>query len=126
MSVGDSMSIRLAAGVVAAFLYATTSAQTISLQGLTGVWSYESYAEVETPDERTPVGARMDFRPDGTIVMTLSTGSAEGTFTLEGDTIHYSDANGPQEWKVRSYEPGKSLVVEYMRALLYFEKVDAE
>jgi hypothetical protein len=120
------MLTRIIVAMVAAFLGAATNAQNLSLQDLTGVWNYESYAEIETPDERMPVGAQMDFRADGTIVMTLSTGAAEGTFILDGDTIRYSDSNGEQTWRIRSYEPGKSLVVEYQRALMYFEKIDTE
>jgi hypothetical protein len=112
--------------MVAGLLGAATNAQNLSLQDLTGVWNYESYADIETPDERLPVGARMDFRADGTIVMTLSTGTAEGRFTLDGDTILYTDANGEQIWKIRSYEPGGSLVLEYQRALMYFEKAVAQ
>ena len=114
---------RIAATVVALFAVAT-NAQNLTLQDLAGNWIYQSYAEVETPDERRPVGAEMNFRIDGTILMTLSTGAAEGTFTLDGDTIRYSDANGEQTWTIRSYEPGKSLVVEYQRALMYFERAD--
>lgn len=104
----------------------STRVQGLSLKELTGVWLYESYAEIETPDKKLPVGARMDFRPDGTVAMTLSTGSAEGTYRMEGDTIHYADANGEQVWKIHSYEPGKSLVVEHRRALLFFVRIVAD
>jgi hypothetical protein len=117
---------RVAVSITALLLGFAANAQTLSLDGLLGVWNYESYAEIETPENKLAVGARMDFRADGTVVMTMSTGTADGTFTLEGDTIHYADANGPQMWKVRSYEPGKSLVLEYQRALLYFERANAQ
>jgi hypothetical protein len=118
------MLTRIAIASVAVLACAITNAQSLSLRELTGVWIYESYAEIETPEAKMPVGARMDFRPDGTVIMTLSSVSAEGAFTLDGDTIRYSDPNGVQVWTIRSYEPNESLVVEYQRALLFFRRAD--
>jgi hypothetical protein len=120
------MVVRLASALSAATLVTTGNAESISLQDLIGAWNYVSYAEIESPDKKIPVNARFDFRPDGNIVMTLSTGAAQATFSVDGDTIHYSDANGNQEWKVRSHEAGRSFVVEYRRALLFFERASAE
>jgi hypothetical protein len=111
-----------AVAVCVLVLWTMANAQGISLEELTGVWNYESYAEVDTPDAKIPVGAQMDFRADGTVIMTLSSGKAEGTFVLEGNTIHYTDSNGSQVWNVRSYDPGKTLILEYKRALMFFVK----
>jgi len=120
------MYIRIGATLVAVFLWIAASAQAVSLEDITGAWDYESYAEIETPDNKIPVGAKMDFHSDGTLVMTLSTGKAEATYVLDGDTIIYSDSNGQQVWHIRSYEPGEALVVEYRRALMFFRKSGAD
>jgi hypothetical protein len=113
--------------IAAAFsLSASAGAQDVTIDDLVGLWSYDAYAEIETPDEKRPVGARMEFRSDGTVLMTLSTGTAEATYSIDGDTIVYSDANGTQEWTVRSYVPNESLVVEYQRALIFFTKIDSQ
>jgi len=120
------MFVRIGATIIAIFMWVAASALAISPEDITGVWDYESYAEIERPDNKIPVGAKMDFHGDGTLVMTLSTGTAEATYRLEGDTIVYSDANGEQVWHVRSYEPGEMFVVEYQRALMFFRKSGAE
>jgi hypothetical protein len=113
--------------LTALFLLSTSAgAQSLAPQDLEGAWDYTHYADADTPDQKRPVGAKMEFRPDGTLVMTLSTGRADATWAVEGNTIVYNDTNGEQVWQVRSYEPGKSLVVEHRRALMFFERAEAE
>ena len=117
---------RISLLLFAVFLTSTVTAQSLSLEELAGVWNYTYYADVESPDNKIPVGAQMEFFENGTVITTMSTGSAEATYTLDGETIIYVDANGRQEWSIQSYEPGKSLVVEYNRALIFFERPDVE
>lgn len=120
------MFVRITVTLLASFQWAAANAQTVSPEDIVGVWEYESYAAIETPQDKRRVGAKMDFRGDGTVVMTLSTGKAEGTYAIDGNTIVYSDADGRQEWHVRSYKPGNALVIEYQRALMFFRKSASE
>ena len=116
------MSIRL---ILAAFTFVVSmpaTAESIKLEDLTGSWNYVSYAEVETPDKKMPVGAKFEFRADGTLAMTVSTETVNATYSLDGDTIEYSGPDGQQTWNIKSHEPGETLVLEYRRALMFFEK----
>ena len=117
------MSIRLTLAAVSFFVSFLAEAESITLEDLKGSWNYVSYAEVETPDKKMPVGAKFEFRADGTLAMTMSTETVNATYSLDGDMIEYSGPDGNQTWKIQFHEPGETLVLEYRRALMFFEKV---
>lgn len=97
-------------------------AQGLSQEQLTGRWEFTAFADVDAPDDRTPVGVIMDFQPDGAVITQMSTGDQEATYRLDGDTILYSSADGDQQWHIRSFEPDDRLVVEHDRSLMFFER----
>lgn len=100
----------------------TTWAQGVSPDELIGVWEFVSYADTDTPDERRPVGVKMEFKSDGTVVSMMSTGDVESLYRIEGTFIVYSDANGEQIWEVHSFEPGRAIVLNNRGTLMYLEK----
>jgi hypothetical protein len=94
----------------------------MSQQELEGTWNFRATAELETPEQNTPVGLIMEFRPDGTIVSKMPKGDQEAVYRLDGGTIRYRDANGEQIWEIRSFEPDTSFVVENRGTLMFFER----
>lgn len=116
------MNIRLTLAAVSLFVSFPATAESITLEDLTGSWNYVSYAEVETPDKTMPVGAKFEFHADGTLAMTMSTETVTATYSLDGDTIEYFGPDGQQTWNIKSHEPGETLILEYRRALMFFEK----
>ena len=116
--------LRISAGILAAVLLATTLwAQTITQEQLIGRWIFEAYAEIDSPEERRPVGAVFEFNPDGTFKSRRSTGEeAEVTYTVDGNTIIYSDARGEQIWTIQSFESGESLIVDNQETLMFLER----
>lgn len=98
------------------------SAQQFSADALIGLWEFTAYAEERDPGERTPVGVLFDFRPNGTLISKMSTGDVESHYSVDGMTIHYSDARGEQTWTVRAFEAGVSLVFENRGTLMYLER----
>ena len=97
-------------------------AQELTLDELVGVWNFVAYAEVESPADRISMSAQMDFRDDGTVITMRGGGSTEAAFSINGNTIVYTDGAGQQIWNIRSFTPGNELIVEYQRGLMFFEK----
>jgi hypothetical protein len=116
--------LRISAGILGAALLASTIwAQTITQQQLIGTWLFKAYAEIDSPEERQPVDAVFEFKPDGTFKSRRSTGEeAEATYTVDRNTIIYSDARGDQIWAIQSLEPGESLVVDNQGTLMFLER----
>ncbi len=111
-------------GIVSAMLLvAAVWAQAISQEQLTGMWEFIAWAEADNPQEQKPIGVKMDFRADGTVISKKASGDVKASYTVTGDTIVYSDADGEQVWKVQSFRPGEAMVVSNQGALMYFEKL---
>ncbi len=104
------------------FVGAAAWAQQFSAEALVGLWEFTAYAEESAPSERTPVGVLFEFRPNGTLISKMSTGDVESSYSVDGMTIHYSDARGEQTWTVRAFEPGVSLVFDNSGTLMYLER----
>lgn len=115
---------RISAAILVAFLLASTAwAQAITQEQLIGTWVFEAYAQTNNPEERRSVGAVFEFHPDGTFTSRRTTGEvAEATYTVDGNTIVYSDARGDQIWTIQSFEQGKSLVVDNQGTLMFLER----
>lgn len=89
---------------------------------LIGEWIYVARADRDSPDDRIPVGFILEFRADGTTVTKTTTHELNGTYVLDGKTIIYSGPDGEETWTVRSFEPGKFLVVESSGTLSFLER----
>lgn len=113
---------RKSALLLVCLVSAIASAQDFSAAALIGEWEFTAYAESDTPDARVAVGVRFEFRPDGTLISKMPTGDVESRYSVDGNTILYSDANGEQTWILRAFEPGKSIVFENRGTLMYFER----
>lgn len=116
--------LRLLAGILSAvLLISTVWAQTITEEQLIGTWVFKAYADIDSPEERRPVGAVFEFHPGGAFTSRRSTGEeTEATYTVDGNTIIYSDARGEQIWTIQSFEPGESLVVDNQGTLMFLER----
>lgn len=97
-------------------------AQEFSAQALLGKWEFTAYAERSSPDDRTPVGAVFEFRPNGVLITTMRDTQTESSYSVDGDTFRYQDANGEQVWTVREFEPDISIVLENRSTLMFLER----
>ena len=94
----------------------------MSRQQLEGAWTFRATAETDTPEREMPVGLIMEFRSDGTVISKMPNGDQEAVYRLDGETIRYRDANGEQNWEIRSFKPDTSFVVDNRGMLMFFER----
>ena len=110
--------------VLLAFSVASVAiaAQELSVQSLLGEWEFTAYAEIDSPDERTPVGVVFEFRPNGVVITKRSGGDIESAYSVDGNTFRFLDENGEQVWTVRAFEPGVSITMENRSTIMYLER----
>jgi hypothetical protein len=89
---------------------------------LIGEWIYVARADKDSPDNRIPVGFILEFRADGTVITKTTTREMEGTYVIDGATIIYSGPDRKETWRVRSFEPDKTLIVESSGMLSFLER----
>ena len=68
------------------------------------------------------MNAVFEFRTNGVLITKMRDTEAESTWSLEGNTFRYSDANGEQVWTVRDFVPGESIVMENSSTLMFLER----
>ncbi len=109
--------------VLFSILFSMSSwAADLTVKELTGEWEFVYWADSDDLDNRHKVGIVMDFRPDGTVISRKPDGNITEHYKLKGNTIIYTGKRGDQTWKLVSFAPGKSLVVNNMGAIMSFER----
>jgi hypothetical protein len=99
-----------------------TWAADLEIGELTGAWEFMHWAESDDPDNKHKVGIIMDFQSNGTVISRMPSGDDTEHYKLEGNTIIYSGKHGDEVWKIVSFTPGKSLVVNHAGAIMSFER----
>ena len=108
--------------LLACFVSTFAWPQEFSAQALLGRWEFTAYAEASSPQERTPVGVLFEFRTGGVLVTKTSTGDVEAKYTVNGNTVTYSDARGEQPWRILEFKPDVSIVIDNRGTLMYLER----
>ena len=80
------------------------------------------WADRETPDQIHPVNLVIDFQADGQAVSEMRKGKVSGPYRIEGDMIIYHGKRGEEKWKLVSFVPGESMVVNNSGAIMTFER----
>lgn len=111
--------------IVLFFLLLSISAwaANLTVKELTGAWEFMYWAQADDLDNKHEVGIVMDFRPDGTVISRKSSGDVSEHYKVEGNTIIYTGKRGDQLWKVISFSPGKSFLVNNLGTIMSFEKI---
>jgi hypothetical protein len=94
----------------------------LTINELTGAWEFMYWAESGDLDNKHKVGIIMDFQSNGTVISRMSSGDVSEHYKLDGNTIIYSGKRGDQVWKIVSFTPGKSLVVNHAGSIMSFER----
>jgi len=97
-------------------------ASDLSVDELVGKWEFLHWADSGNLDNTHDVGLVMEFMADGTVTTYMPNKSVTERYQLSGSTIIYSDKRGDQEWKVVSFVPGNTLVVDNFGAVMTLEK----
>ena len=108
--------------VLSIFISINAWASDLTRAALTGSWEFMHWAESGDLDNKHKVGIIMNFQSNGDVISKLSSGDVTEHYKLNGNTIIYSGKHGDQTWKLVSFSPGESLVVNHMGAIMTFEK----
>ena len=108
--------------LITVLLSACVWASELSMDTLSGEWEFLHWAEKETPEQTHKVGIVMDFKSDGTVLSEVGDKSVAEAFRIEGDTIIYTGKRGDQNWKLVSFVPGESMVVDNSGSIMTFRK----
>ncbi|MGB5707460.1 MAG: lipocalin family protein [Arenicellales bacterium] len=97
-------------------------AQYISSEELAGKWEFVSWEEADDPSTRKEVGILMDFHKDGTVTSHMENGPQKSNYSIEGDSIKFSDDRGEQVQRIVEFIPGQRLIINHMGALMRLER----
>ena len=110
-------------GVLFSILFPIVAwATDLTIDGLIGSREFMYWADSDDLDNKHKVGIIMDFQSNGTVISRKSNGDLSEHYKLDGNTIIYSGKHGDQVWKIVSFSPGKSLVVNHAGSIMSFER----
>ncbi len=108
--------------VLLALFSSVSWATELNNENLVGKWEFVNWAEAETPEDTHAANVVMDFHADGQVFTETPKGEVIESYKIEDDMIVYHGKRGDQKWKLISFTPGESMVVDNTGTIMTFKK----